>query len=360
MDDYTPLRNVNAQNLASDTMLFPVRDALWYLPRMPLGEFKTGSKASQGDAYYVAENPPFGAVITYYLPKAVQTAKEKRRETEKDIEKQGGNTPYPGWDALRAEATEEEPAVVLTVRNSNGEVIRKLEGPAKAGFHRVAWDLRYPESSPWEENPEDDYIVFSGPLAAPGNYTVSLATRVNGVLKETGLQSAIHVKMMRQNSLATASATEVVAFGQRLDNMMREGDGADAVIEALLDELAAVKQTLVRSGAEGSLRDQVRALELEVLDLDLKLSGDEDRDMAGDSGPVSVRSRIGVAQMGTSFSSYGPTPMHERSLDIAEQDFAAIKTALRRIYETELPALRKAMDDASVPWTPGRGVPGKG
>ena len=359
LDDYTPLRDVTAQNLASDTMLFPVRDALWYLPRMPLGEFKTGSKSSQGDAYYVADNPPFGAVITYYLPKSIQTAKEKRREREKDVEKQGGNTPYPGWDALRAEDEEEEPAVVLTVHNSNGEVIRKLEGPAKAGFHRVAWDLRYPESSPWEENPKEDYIVFSGPLAAPGDYTVSLATRINGVLKDTGLQSTVHVKMMRQNSLATASAAEVVAFSQRLDNMMREGDGADAAIEALLAELAAVKQTLLRSGTEGSLRNQVRALEIEVMDLDLKLSGDENRDMAGDSGPVSVKRRIGVAQMGTSFSSYGPTPTHERSLEIAEQEFASIKTALNRIYETELPALRKTMDDAGVPWTPGRGVPGK-
>ncbi len=147
-------------------MLFPVRDALWYLQRMPLGEFRTGSKASQGDAYYIADNPPFGAVITYYLPKAIQTAKEQRREREKEIEKQGGDTPYPGWDALRDEETEEEPAVVLTVRDSNGEVVRKLEGPAKAGFHRVAWDLRYPESSPWTDKPQDNYIVFSRPVGS--------------------------------------------------------------------------------------------------------------------------------------------------------------------------------------------------
>ena len=229
-----------------------MRDALWYLQRMPLGEFRTGSKSSQGDAYYVADNPPFGAVITYYLPKDIQTAKEKRREREKEIEKEGGDTPYPGWDALRAEKTEEEPAVVLTVRDSNGEVVRKLEGPAKAGFHRVAWDLRYPESGPWTENPQDDYIVFSGPLAAPGDYTVSLATRVNGVLKETGLQSSIKVKLMRQNSLATASTDEVVAFGRRLDKLMREGNGADSAMNTLLTELAAIKQTLLRSGADNT------------------------------------------------------------------------------------------------------------
>jgi len=358
-DDYTPLRSLTANKLASETMLFPVRDALWYLQRMPLGEFRTGSKASQGDAYYVADNPPFGAVITYYLPESIMTAKEQRREREKAIEKEGGDTPYPGWDALRAERNEEDPAVVLTIHNSAGETIRKLEGPAKAGFHRVAWDLRYANSDAWTANPQDNYIVFSGPLAAPGDYTVSLATRINGVLKETGLQSAIKVKLMRQNSLATASTDEVVAFGNRLDNLMREGNGADAAMNALITELAAIKQTLLRSGADSALRAQARALELEVLDLQLKLSGDGVRDFAGDPGPVPVSARINVAQLGTSFSSYGPTPTHERSLEIAEQNFAGIKAALQRIFDTDLPALRKAMDEAGVPWTPGRGVPGE-
>jgi photosystem II stability/assembly factor-like uncharacterized protein len=359
-DDYTPLRSINAKNLASDTMLFPVRDALWYLQRMPLGDFKVGGKASQGDAYYVADNPPFGAVITYYLPKDIQTAKEQRREREKEIEKQGGDTPYPGWDALRAEKIEEEAAVVLTVRNTSGEVVRKLEGPAKAGFHRVAWDLRYPESSPWTAESQDNYIVFSGPLATPGNYTVSLATRVNGVLKDTGLQSDINVKLMRQNSLATASTEDVVAFSKVLDNLMREGAGADAAMASLLSELKAIKQTLPRSSAEDGLRAKVRALEVEVMGLQLKLSGDASRALAGDTGPVSVSGRINVVQLGTSFSSYGPTPTHVRSLEIAEQEFAGIKAALKRIFDTELPALRKALDDAGVPWTPGRGVPAKG
>jgi photosystem II stability/assembly factor-like uncharacterized protein len=359
-DDYTPLRSVSAKNLASDTMLFPVRDALWYLQRMPLGDPTIGSTSSQGDAYYVADNPPFGAVITYYLPKDIQTAKEKRREREKEIEKQGGDTPYPGWDALRTEEIEEEAAVVLTVRDSNGEVVRKLEGPAKAGFHRIAWDLRYPKSDPWTEKSEDDYIVFSGPLVTPGDYAVSLATRINGVLKDTGLQSSIRVKLMRQNSLATASAVEVVAFGKLLDKLMREGSGADAAMNNLLSELKAIKQTLPRSSADDGLRAKVRALELEVMDLQLKLSGDENRDMAGDSGAVSVSGRIGVAQMGTAFSSYGPTPTHVRSLEIAEQEFAGIKAALKQIFDIELPALRKALDEAGVPWTPGRGVPAKG
>jgi len=357
-DDYSPLRELNAENLASDTMLFPVRDALWYLPKMPLGDFEVGGKSSQGDSYFVADNPPFGAVITYYLPESIMTAKEQRREEEKEIEKEGGDTAYPGWDALHDEQAEEDAMVVLTIRAVNGELIRKIEGPAKAGFHRLAWDLRYAQSSPWSPKEADDYIVFPGPLAVPGDYTVSMAIRRNDSLEDTGQQTGIHVKLMRQNALATASPEDIVAFAKRLDSLSRQAQGADSAMKALLVELGAIKKTLLRSSASNVLRDKARALELEAMQLQLKLSGDENRNMAGDIGPVSVQSRTSVAALGTLFSTYGPTPTHLHSLEIGEHEFANIKTALERIFNTDLPALRKAMDDAGVPWTPGRGVPG--
>jgi photosystem II stability/assembly factor-like uncharacterized protein len=358
LDDYTPLRDLTAEKLESETMLFPVRDALWYFQRMPMGEFQIGSKSSQGDEFFVADNPPFGAVITYYLPESILTTRERRREREQEIEKEGGDTPYPGWDALRAEQAEEDPAVVLTISDAEGNLVRQLEGPATAGFHRVAWDLRYADSRPWTESRQDEYIRFQGPLAVPGEYTVSLAKRVNGELQDTGLESGINVRLLRQNKLATASPGEVVAFSRRLDDLLRETSGAAAAMTRLAGELNAIKETLVRSTAPAELRDRTRALEVEVLDLQLRLSGDNNRGMAGAPGPVSVARRASVAQLGTAFSTYGPTATHVRSLEIGEREFAGIKASLDRIFDTELPALHQALDAAGVPWSPGRGVPG--
>ena len=185
-----------------------------------------------------------------------------------------------------------------------------------------------------------------------------MAIRTNGDLKDSGQQTSIHVKLMRQNALATASPQDVVAFGKRLDALSRQADGADSAMKALLVELGAIKKTLPRSIASNDLRDQARALELQAMQLQLQLSGDDNRALAGDQGPVSVQARASVAALGTLFSTYGPTPTHLNSLEIAEQNFAVIKTSLNRIFNTDLPALRKAMDDAGVPWTPGRGVPG--
>ena len=78
------------------------------------------------------------------------------------------DTPYPGWDALRDEETEDTAAIILTVQDANGNIVQRIEGPAKAGFHRVAWDLRYPNTSPWKpEPPTDEHMPVSGPLAEP-------------------------------------------------------------------------------------------------------------------------------------------------------------------------------------------------
>jgi hypothetical protein len=58
--------------------------------------------------------------------------------------------------------------------------------------------------------------------------------------------------------------------------------------------------------------------------------------------------------MGTFRSTYGPTPTHQQSLQIAEQEFALVSARLAEISRQQLPALRLELDQAGVPWTPGR------
>jgi photosystem II stability/assembly factor-like uncharacterized protein len=358
LDDYTPLREIKEVQLNSEAILFSVRDADWYIPKLPLGDFEVNGKSSQGDGFFVAPNPPFGAIFTYYLNDGMKTTREQRREAEKKLEESGGDTPYPGWGALREEETEESPAIILTVSNEDGEVIRRIEGPVSAGFHRVAWDLRFPLSSPWTPDTKGpSYIEIPGPLAPPGNYRVSLAKRVNGQLTKLGESQSFAVQPIGEHGLPGASAEEVVAFAARLDNLNRQFSGAESAVTELLVETRAIKETLLRSSAPDTLRDQARSLELELLGMQQKISGNEARDLYGDTGPVSIKRRLEVAVMGTFRSTYGPTVTHRRSVEIAELEFTDIKSSILRISEVEMPALREELNNAGVPWTPGRGVP---
>ena len=141
LDDITPLRQIKAGERGSGCALYPVRDALMYIERHPLGGPKKGF---QGDAFYTAENPPYGAIFTAYLKEKIKTKKEKRQEAEKDAAKKNQTLPYPSNDELRAEAQEPKPEVYFLVYDDGGQAIRRIEGGTDAGFQRAAWDLRYP------------------------------------------------------------------------------------------------------------------------------------------------------------------------------------------------------------------------
>src|SRR5579864_1789719 len=77
LDDITPLRQMKAESTEQAAAAFPVKDALLYVERHPLGGPRKGF---QGDAYYAAENPPYGAVFTAYLKEKIKTRKEKRQD----------------------------------------------------------------------------------------------------------------------------------------------------------------------------------------------------------------------------------------------------------------------------------------
>ena len=141
LDDITPLRQITPDKLQQNAALFPAKDALMYVERFPLGGPKKGF---QGDAFYTADNPPYGAVFTYYLKDKIKTMKEQRQAAEKEAVKKGESLPYPTNDELRTEAEALKPEIYLLVYDTSGAPIRRVDGSVDQGFHRVAWDLRYP------------------------------------------------------------------------------------------------------------------------------------------------------------------------------------------------------------------------
>jgi len=85
LDDYSPLRHISPEQLKEEATLFPTRDAWWYIPR---SSTTFGGKGSQGASYFIAPNPPFGAVFTYYLAEEYSTKKTARIKLEKDLIKE--------------------------------------------------------------------------------------------------------------------------------------------------------------------------------------------------------------------------------------------------------------------------------
>ena len=134
LDNYTPLRTIKADSIKQESILFPVKDALMYIQSQPLGG---RGKSFQGETFFTADNPPFGATFTWYLKDPLKTRKEKRQEAEKEADRKKEAVGWPSQTDLRAEDEEEDPAIVVTITDSSDRVVRRLSGPMAAGIQRL-------------------------------------------------------------------------------------------------------------------------------------------------------------------------------------------------------------------------------
>lgn len=359
LDDYSSLRGLSADTLAKEAELFPVRDALWYLPKRPLGASAPMGRASQGDALFVAPNPDFGAVFTYHLGQGYKTMAEQRDEVaKKAADGEGAALPAPGFDEFRREKEESKPVVVLTVQDAAGNVVNRVEGPATQGFHRVAWNLRRPDTSAWERSVEVDEWddgADSGALCAPGQYTVHFGTRVNGLFVDLGLQKPFSVNPLGGGSLPGATPEAAAAFQVQLAEASRRMSAAVATLGEAIETVSAIRSVLPRTPSiPPVLGAEVKGLEARLRELKRRLSGDELLSGANEAGPMSVQARLSLAELGTKFSTYGPTPNHRKALRIASGEIETMGQELRDIVENEIARLNAALDAARAPWTPGR------
>jgi photosystem II stability/assembly factor-like uncharacterized protein len=357
LDDYSPLRNVTEDMLTNDTVLFPVRKTHWYVPRRPLGCSKPGCKGSQGDDFYVAPNPPFGAVFTYYLPEVIQSSKDARREMEKEREASNENVEFPSWERIIDESREDEPAIVFTVRNSAGNVVRHVAAPAEAGFHRVAWDLRYPPVEAWV--PEDErgerWPPTAGVLVAPGQFTVSMHRRVDGVLTDLEQSQTFDVVSIREPTLPGSTQEQRVVFDNQVNELARAAEGTVKTIDAIIAELAAAKESLLSSTADPSLYEIANSVQQRVQAERDRIAGNPIREPYNDLGEMTVNARLMHARYAPT-QAYGPTPAQRESYRIARKLYDEVSRSLSNLVDVEYAGLKVALDAAGVPWSPGRSI----
>ncbi len=358
LDDYSPLRYVDEDMLQSGSVLFPVRHAYWYVPRRPHSCATPGCVDSQGDAYYVAPNPPFGAVFTYYLADERKSLADQRKADEKQATGDNEDVDFPSWDRIGEEEREDAPAILFTVSDTNGNVIRHLEAEAGAGFHRVAWDLRYPVVDPWVPESErgGGFGNPAGVLVAPGTYRVTMQERIDGELNDLGQQQTFEVVSIRQPTLPGASQQERVAFSQQVEEMRRAVNGTLRAIDDIQTELGAIKESLGNSTASLTLYAQANRISQQLGVARDRLAGNQTQGSFSIDRTTPVTARLRHAAYDPNRTAYGPTETQRASLSIARDVYAQVGDTLTRLVDVEYDALKEAVEAAGVPWTPGRGV----
>ena len=354
LDDYSVLRTLSAAVKNQSNRLFPVRDAWWYVPNLPM---QAKGMPTLGSTNYVAKNPPFGAVFTYHINMVPKTAAKNRKAEEISLREKQASIPFPGWEVLREQAHENEPQVLLLVKDESGQPIRWIEGAEALGVHRASWDLRLPAphainlikpafKPPWAGDPK-------GPLVAPGKYTVTLYIIHQGVMEVQGSPQHFEVKPV-PSLMAGTDVAALAAFQQKTSELMGQIKGAGQKITEAYTRLeylkAALKETPKATAQHFAQWNQQRN---QLNQLQMRLNGDPIRQGFNEATSPSISGRIGHIASGHWATRQNPTQTYQDNFEMAARDFTQFTGDL----EQSLLALEQyeaALAAAGAPYTRGR------
>jgi hypothetical protein len=348
LDDYSPLRSVSTEQLQAAGTLFQPREAWWYIPRSDIS-FDPGP-GDQGAGYYLAPNPPFGAVFTYYLKEGLQTAAEERQAREKELGDE--DLPFPGWEALAAETTAPPSRVWLEVTNDEGRVIRRIDGPVSAGMHRVAWDLRHPAPTALAGS-GDDGGMDGGLLAAPGAYAVSLYRQHDGQVEQLGATQTFTVKPLREGALSAAPTEEVVAFWRQFEAAFEDFSVVQVRYEKASRQMKHLQTALERSNMPaGNYEAALESLRETLVSIDQAANGNPAKLAVGEKNTPTIGERLFAVSRIVGGSTYGPTATARETLRLAEQQIQAMSEELDS-WEARATTIAKELQAAGAPWIEG-------
>jgi hypothetical protein len=246
----------------------------------------------------------------------------------------------------------------MIIRDASGNVVRRISGPAGKGFHRVAWDMRYPAPDPVELNPDSDRPPWAsppqGPMVLPGTYSVTLTKRVGGELEEIAGPREFELKALFSGGLVADDRADVLQFEMETAQLYRAVMGANRAageIETRIEHLMkAVEDTPSASVQQAA---SVRALNARMQELQVRLSGDRSLSGRAEPTPLSLTGRIRTIAGGSWDSQSAVTGNYRTSYEIAAKQFPPILAELKAI-SADLVSLETELEAEGAPWTPAR------
>jgi photosystem II stability/assembly factor-like uncharacterized protein len=357
IDDYTPLRNYSKDISGKPGYIFPIKEAKMFV--------QTDEFDNQGSMYYIANNPQYGATITYYVDTVPKTDRDIRKEKEKKLFEKGEFIPQPTARELNLEERELKPYLIFTITDEDGTVIRKLYKSASKGVGRVTWNFTHagyqPVRSTEKFNPVSEGEGRSrwsggGISVMPGKYFVSMAMYAKGEVKElTGPEPFV----CKPLDIVTLPATDAAAREKWLKEMSdfaKTAYGAISYAAELDGKVNTIMQTIHQSpDAPASLMAEAAALSDEMEEITYLIRGISVGASTEETppSPVSLSARLSAM----SRSLYGNTGdisgIADQQFRILKKEFPVLLARIQKAGQA-VDVLNAKLDEIKAPWTSGR------
>ena len=351
LDDYSPLRMIKKEITDSTGFIFPVKDALMYLPK--------DSKPILGSTVFVAKNPDFGAIFTYYVKEIPKTMKEKRHENENELFKKGEPIPQPTDSVLREEKQEMPPYLTFSITDEGGNPVRMIRKSASKGVNRINWDFRYPSSREVSAGEKTDLLSDngSGILAMPGKYSVSLSMTAGGKTTRLAGPVAFNAVVLNNVTLPAEDRSALVAFHKKVGELTRVMQGTEDYAESLqkrLKDLLLAMNSTPKVSSDLTGKGLVLQKELnEILNVKFNRVSNKPSQEENPPAQVPLNWRLQNLTYVSFASTSSPTQTQLNAYKILEDEFPPVYDRIKMIGEKEIPDLEKALENLEAPATPG-------
>jgi photosystem II stability/assembly factor-like uncharacterized protein len=356
LDDMTPIEKMDAGVGTADVTLFPPHMAVTYHIRQ--------RRWSGGQKFFTAKNPPYGAILNYYLkqavpPEPVKGEKDEKTGTANTDKEEQGKTPTAEDKAKTATEPKKEGKVKITVSDKDGKVVREFDAPGAAGVNRTNWDLRYnPAAEPTPEQLEAMAAGYSqgprGPLVEPGKYSVKIKAGSKEATQEVVVEDDPRIQISVEERVARRAAID------QLYAMAKTADKDRRTIQGLKDALNA---------ARGQWKADANKPDAPKIPEEIRKTADELQKKVDQVAEKFIREREGLGNAGPPFEwKPDPLPQQVQGLLGDLDGFAAApggqekeklaelgplvsdaSVQVKKLTEEDLPALNKKMNDAGIP-----------
>jgi len=336
LDDITPLEQLDSKVLNSDLHLFDIRPTVaWRI---------YGHKGNTGHQFFVAHNPPYGALISFYLKSKPE---EKEQVAITILDKEGKKVREITCGA----------ALSAGVRPAGGPG-PAAGGPAcepKPGINRVNWDLRY--TSPAEPTPEQREAIAAGfftgprgPMVEPGEYTVKIAVGKNEVSKSVTVEEDPRIVISPADRASRRQALT------QLYDLAKTADRGQKTVTGLKNALAAAMESWKQSGAPKipeSIQKAAEALTKQVDEIHGKfVAAQQPLGFAGPPltyTPPPFSQRVGRLMGALEGYTAAPTPQQAEQLETVSKLLGETMGRLQKLVDEDLANLNKMMNETGVP-----------
>jgi hypothetical protein len=299
--------------------------------------------------------------MDYYYNEKEESLKDKRRKKDSEDAKEGKSNPYPSYETLLEESREMPSQLVFTIKDMDGQVVRKISKKPKQGIQRLSWDLRFAPKDPINLNKSSFYNPFAGKaegtLVTPGQYTIEMSKSHNGATTKLAGPVAFNVKALNNTVLPANNRIDKVAFQREVAEFGRRVEGAQSLLSEMRDKMRHIKEAikLVEQPVD-ELLDNYYSLKMKIDDVSRVLGGDNIKTRLDIDQPPSPASRLGWINYEQKYSTSTPTGTHRMSLAIAKEEFEPILERIKAMATKEMDALEQKLEDFGAPYTPGRAM----